>query len=294
MKKILLLGEGGYIGNSFKEYMSKFPNYQIDTVSSMNREWTKMSFAEYDVVYNVSGLAHSNARQASEDLYYEVNGRLPVEMANKAKVESVPLFIHMSSMIIYGNMSKLGRKKIIGSDTIAEPDGVYGKSKIMAEEGLMLLEDSNFRIAIIRPPLIYGEHARDNFPRLVKFALTSPIFPDVYNEQSMIYVDNLCELIRLIIENKTGGIYFPQEPEYIHTSNLVKDISQAAGKRMLVTKIFNPILRLASGKIRFVRKAFGSLIYDQELSRHFDWKYCVVPYEETVRRIAEKYRGEGR
>ena len=129
MKKILLLGEGGYIGSSFKEYMSKFPNYHIDTVSSMNGEWKKQNFSGYDAVYNVSGLAHANARQASEDLYYEVNGMLPIEMARKAKAEHVPLFIHMSSMIIYGNMSKLGQKKAIGLNTAAEPEGVYGKAK---------------------------------------------------------------------------------------------------------------------------------------------------------------------
>lgn len=295
MKKILVVGKGGFVSNSFVRYMDKFEaGYQITVISSMNHEWEQHDFTGFDAVYNASGLAHANAKDGNDELYYEVNGRLPGEIAIKAKAEGVPVYITMSSQIIYGDISGISKKQIISADTKPIPDGIYGKSKIMGEESVLKLADDSFRVAIIRPPMIYSENAPENFERLCKFAIKSPIFPNLYNEQSMIYADNLCELIRLIIENKAGGIYFPQEPEYIHTSKLVKDISKAAGKRMLVTKIFNPMLKLVSGKIRFVRKAFGSLVYDKKLSGHFDWKYCVVPYEETVRRIAEKYDGGGR
>lgn len=290
MKKILVVGKGGFVSNTFVNYMEKFGSqYQITVVSSMNHEWEQYDFTGYDAVYNASGLAHANAIDGSDELYYEVNGRLPGEIAAKAKAENVPLYISMSSQIIYGDMTGVGKKKVINSNTKPTAEGIYGKSKIMGEREVLQYADDKFKTAIIRPPMIYSENAPENFERLCKFAVKSPIFPNLYNEQSMIYADNLCELLRLIIENQAGGIYFPQEPEYIHTSKLVKDISKVSGKKMWVTKIFNPILRLVSGKIRFVRKAFGSLVYDKSLSGHFDWKYCVVPYKETVRRIAEKY-----
>lgn len=290
MKKVLVVGKGGFVSNSFVNYMEQFnTKYQVTVISSMNHEWEQYDFSRFDAVYNASGLAHANAKDGSDELYYEVNGRLPVEIAAKAKDEGVPVYVTMSSQIIYGDMSGIGKKQVISAATKPSPEGIYGKSKIMGEEGALKLADDSFHIAIIRPPMIYSENAPENFARLCKFAIKSPIFPNLYNEQSMIYADNLCELIRLIVENQVGGVFFPQEPEYIHTSKLVKDISIAAGKKMLVTKIFNPILRLVSGKIRFVRKAFGSLVYDKNLSKHFDWNYCVVSYDETVRRIAEKY-----
>lgn len=290
MKKILVVGKGGFVSNTFVNYMKKFGSqYQVTVISSMNHEWEHYDFTGYDAVYNASGLAHANAIDGSDELYYEVNGRLPGEIAAKAKAENVPLYISMSSQIIYGDMTGVGKKNVITSDTKPTAEGIYGKSKIMGEREVLQYADDKFKTAIIRPPMIYSENAPENFERLCKFAVKSPIFPNLYNEQSMIYADNLCELLRLIIENQVGGIYFPQELEYIHTSKLVKDISKVAGKKMWVTKIFNPVLRLVSGKIRFVRKAFGSLVYDKSLSGHFDWKYCVVPYEETVNRIAEKY-----
>lgn len=290
MKKILLVGQNGYIGSAFERYMSTFSEYSVSSVSSLNYEWQKCDFSDYDAVYNVSGLAHANARQASEKEYYNVNGVLPVKIAEKAKKEAVPLFVHMSSMIIYGDMSELGKAKIIDETTVPDAEGVYGKSKIMSEKGLMELADSKFKVALIRPPLIYGEDAQDNFRRLVKFAVSSPVFPDIKNKQSMLYIDNLCELVRLIIDESCGGIFYPQQEKYIVTSQLVRDIAGKAGHSIFITKAFNPILKLLSNKMAFVRKAFGNLTYDMSISNHFEGKYRIVNYEDSVKRIAERMK----
>lgn len=291
-KKVILVGIGGYIGGKFTEYINKnYPDWQIDAVDSMNRKWAEADFTGYDAVYNVSGLAHANARQVSEELYYQVNGQLPIDVATKAKAEGVPLFVQMSSQIVYGDMSGLGEEKMLTPETVPAEPTVYGKSKMMAERGLQKLVDDKFQVAIMRPPLIYSEYARDNFPRLVNFAKKMPIFPKLKNKQSMVYVDNLCELIKLIIENNKGGIYYPQQECYIEISKIVKDIADAVGNKMWQTRIFNPALRLLSKvpQLGFIHKAFGSIAYDMEMSNHFDGKYRVVSYEESIRRISKAH-----
>ena len=288
----MLIGIGGYRGGKFTEYINNhYPDWQIDAVDSMNRKWAEADFSGYDAVYNVSGLAHANARQGSEELYYQVNGQLPIDVATKAKEEGVPLFVQMSSQIVYGDMSGLGEEKMITAETVPSEPTVYGKSKMMAERGLMALVDDNFQVAIMRPPLIYSEFARDNFPRLVNFAKKVPIFPKLENKQSMVYVDNLCELVKLVIEHNQGGIYYPQQECYIGTSKIVADIAKAVGNKMWQTRIFNPALRLLSKvpKLGFIHKAFGSIAYDMDLSNHFDGKYRVVSYEESIRRIANAH-----
>jgi len=290
MKKVILIGVGGYIGSKFIEYINtNYPDWQVDAVDSMNRKWFENSFHGYDAVYNVSGLAHANARKGSEEQYYAVNGQLPIDVATKAKAEGVPLFIQMGSQIVYGDMSKLGEEKMIYSETIPSEPTIYGRSKMMAERGLKELECDSFQVAYLRPPLVYSESARDNFARLVNFAKKMPIFPILKNNQSMVYIDNLCELIRLIIENNKGGIYFPQQEVYIETSKMVADIAKAIGNKMWQTRIFNPFLSLLSKipQMGFIRKAFGSLTYDIELSNHFNGKYRVVSYEESICRIAK-------
>ena len=292
MKKVMLVGIGGYIGGKFTEYINKnYPDWKLDAVDSMHGIWKGADFHGYDAVYNVSGLAHANARQGSEELYYAVNGQLPIDVAKKAKEEGVPLFVQMSSQIVYGDMSGRGEEKIITAETIPSEPTIYGKSKMMAERGLQELVDDTFQVAIMRPPLIYSEFARDNFPRLVNFAKKMPIFPKLENKQSMVYVDNLCELIKLIIENNKGGIYYPQQECYIETSKMVADIAKAVGNKMWQTRIFNPALRFFSKfeKFGFIHKAFGSIAYDMNLSNHFDGKYRVVSYDESIQRIAKAH-----
>lgn len=290
MKKVMMIGVGGYIGGKFMDYINRnYPDWRVDAVDSMNNRWADVDFHDYDAVYNVSGLAHANARQGTEEQYYAVNGQLPINVATKAKSEGVPMFVQMSSMIVYGDMSPLGEEKNIFADTVPSQPTIYGKSKMMAEDGLLKLEDAIFKVAIMRPPLIYSENARDNFPRLVNFAKNMPIFPNLKNRQSMVYVDNLCELIHLIIENNQGGTYYPQQEVYIETSKIVHDIAKAVGNHMWQTKLFNPFLRLFSKKLSFIQKAFGNITYDMSISNHFDGKYRVVSYEESIERIAKAH-----
>lgn len=293
MKRVMLIGIGGYVGGKFTEYINKYyPDWQVDAVDSMNEIWADADFRGYDAVYNVSGLAHANARRGTDEQYYAVNGQLPIAVAKKAKLEGVPLFVQMSSQIVYGDMSGLGEDKTITLDTTPSEPTIYGKSKMMAERGLLKLVDDKFQVAIMRPPLIYSEYARDNFPRLVKFAKKMPVFPKIKNKQSMIYVDNLCELVRLIIENNQGGIYYPQQEVYIETSKIVYDIAKSVGNKIWMTPIFNPILKLLSKMkiFAFIRKAFGNIAYDMEMSNHFDGKYRVVSYIESIRRIANAHK----
>jgi nucleoside-diphosphate-sugar epimerase len=57
--------------------------------------------------------------------------------------------------------------------------------------------------------MVYGKGCRGNYPKLAKLAVKTPIFPDVDNKRSMIHIDNLCEFVRLLIDDYRGGLFFP-------------------------------------------------------------------------------------
>ena len=284
--KILVIGKNGYISKCFQEYMSCYANDVVKAISVRDDAWKNMSFAGFDAVFNTAALAHNNARKGTDEEFINLNVKLPFEIANKAKQDKVPIFIHMSSLIVYGNPSGINKFNPITRDTIPNPDNIYGKSKYTGEIELRKLEDENFKIALIRSPRVYGEKDTDSIQQLTRFAKTMPIFPDVKNSISMIYSDNLCELVRLIAESKQGGTYYPQQERYICTSEMVKDISVAAGHKLFLTKVFNPILRLVGKKVRLVSKVFGNEGFDMSVSNHFGGKYRVVSYEESVDRLA--------
>lgn len=104
------------------------------------------------------------------------------------------------------------------------------------------LVTNNFMISHIRPPMVYGANSKGSFPLLVKLANKKPIFPNYENKRSMIYIKNLCEFFRLVIDGKIPGELHPQNSEYIKTSNLVSSNAKNKNHRVIQTKIFNPLI----------------------------------------------------
>lgn len=281
MKNVLITGKNSYVGTSVENWLMKDGNsYKVDTIDMIDGSWKEKDFSTYDVVFHVAGIAHVSSDPKMEELYYKVNRDLTIETAKKAKDEGVKQFIFMSSIIVYGDSSK--EKNIIDRDTIPTPSNFYGDSKLQAEEGLNKLGSDEFKIVVLRPPMIYGKGSKGNYPRLASFARKSPIFPDIENERSMLHIDNLCELIKLMIDNEESGLFFPQNKEYVSTSEIVRTIAEVHGKKIRMTKVFNPILKRMYG-LGVVNKAFGNLVYEMDMSEYGKGEYRVRGFRETIK-----------
>ncbi|MBR5022779.1 MAG: NAD-dependent epimerase/dehydratase family protein [Oscillospiraceae bacterium] len=273
MKKILITGANSFIGTSVETYLREnFPReYVVDTVDMIDGSWREKDFSDYDSVFHVAGIAHSDSGKISEEkakLYYAVNTDLTVETAKKAKADGIKQFVFMSSAIVYGESAPIGKNRVITKDTPTSPKNCYGDSKVQAENGIRPLNDDSFKVVILRPPMIYGKGSKGNYPLLAKLALKTPVFPDVKNQRSMLYVGNLCEFVRLMVENEESGTFWPQNAEYSNTGEMVKMIATAHGKKLLLVKGFDWALKLMSHLTGLVNKAFGSLCYEKELSEY--------------------------
>ncbi|NMA49282.1 MAG: NAD-dependent epimerase/dehydratase family protein [Tissierellia bacterium] len=280
MKKILITGANSYIGTSLEKWLGNYPDkYCVDTIDMRDGSWKEKNFSYYDVVFHVAGIAHIKETKDNQELCYKVNRDLAFETAKKAKTDGVKQYIFLSSMSVYGI-----EKGIIDGNTPLNPKTNYGKSKLQAEELIRPLGDNTFKVAILRPPMIYGKGCKGNYPRLAKLAMKVPFFPDVDNKISMIYIDNLCELIRLLIDDCSNGLFFPQNIEYIKTSEMVKLIAEVHGKTLRMTKLFNPILRLLN--VSTVNKVFGDLVYDMSMSEYYS-DYRIYRFTESVKMTEE-------
>lgn len=272
MKRILITGANSYIGICVERHLNHWPEqYQVDTLDMIGDDWQKKSFRGYDAVFHVAGIVHQEKTKhdlQQEELYDRVNARLPVEVAAKAKAEGVRQFLFMSSMSVYGLVAPVGNVVTITADTPLCPTDNYGISKKKAEEGLAALTDGRFKIAVLRPPMIYGKGCKGNYVTLAKLAKKLPVFPWVENQRSMLYVENLAEFIRLLIEDEAEGVFCPQNEEYVNTSDLVSQIAHANGRDILMIKGFSWALKLLRTVTALPDKAFGSLCYDYELSRY--------------------------
>lgn len=269
MKTILITGAGSFVGTTVQRHLETLQDkYSVTAIGTKKGEWKELDFSQFDVVYHVAGLAHSDVGKVSEEIkrkYYAVNTDLAIDVAKKAKSEGVKQFIFMSSAIVYGDSAPIGVEKMIGRNTPYSPANFYGDSKVQAEKGLLPLADEAFKVVILRCPMIYGKQGKGNFPILENMAQKMPLFPKIENKRSMLYVGNLAEFVRLMIENEENGIFWPCNREWSNTSELVKMIAECHGKKVRLIPGFGWALKGMSHLTGYVNKAFGNLAYESGL-----------------------------
>ena len=260
MKRVLITGRNSYIGNAVEEWLTQWPQeYSVDKISVRDESWRTLNWQNYDVLIHVAGIAHNSSDASLEDEYYRVNRDLTVEIAKKAKVDNIKHFVNMSSIIVFGT-----KQEEITPLTNPHPDNFYGDSKLQAEVELNKLAEPNFKIVHVRPPMVYGKNSKGNFPLLAKISVKTPIFPMYKNKRSMVYIKNLTELLRLVIDNELDGYLHPQNPEHVQTSDLVKYIAKANNHKLFETSFFNFMIKPLS-KVGIVNKVFGNLYYSYDM-----------------------------
>ncbi len=317
MKTVLITGANSYIGTSFEAYVHKHyaDQLSITTIDMIDGSWRSTPFTTtdpetgeqrpYDIIFHVAGLAHADVGHVDEETkkrYYAVNTDLAIETATKAKADGCSQFVFMSSMIVYGKQTH------ITASTRPHPSNFYGDSKWKADKGVRKLasprssdstgdserggqknSEQKFTVTVLRPPMIYGRGSKGNYPTLSKLARKVPVFPSYQNKRSMLYIENLCEFLAQVMIKGLGGVYFPQNREYSSTSDIVRNISKVAGRKVIITMALNPAVEIAKKcPIRKIRelasKAFGDAWYEQDMSTYEGLDYQKVNLKTSIRR----------
>lgn len=278
MKNILVTGKNSYIASCFKDFI-KDSQYSVNLITVRDYSWQFTSFESYDTVIHAAALVHENKNTA--DQYDKVNVELTFELAKKAKKEGVKHFIFLSTMSVYG----LNTGHITAS-TPLNPNTPYGHSKAKAEDRLRALGSKEFIVTIIRPPMVYGPNCKGNFKTLYKIANIVPIFPNVNNKRSAIFIDNLSEFIKIVIDERIEGTLFPQNKEYLNTSEAISLLSETSSKRVYLSKLAGLGVNLLIFSPT-VQKAFGSLTYDPNLpGGPIDLDYNLVNFKDSIKKSA--------
>ena len=282
MKRILITGANSFVGTNIERWLMKEPaKFAVDTVNTMNEAWKQVDYRLYDAVFHVAGIAHVDPKPEMAPLYYKVNRDLAIEVAKWAKEHGVKQFIYMSSRIVY-RASKSMKANITTPDTLPDPNDFYGDSKLQAEKGLNELACDTFKVAIIRPPMIYGPGNKGNLPRLAWLAQKTPIFPAWHNKRSMLHVYNLAEFIKQVIVREMGGTFFPQNKEYADTVEIVRCFAKEHGHKVWITRMFNPFVWLGAKFLPPIPKMFADSYYVQEMSQ-YDFDYQVISFEDSLK-----------
>lgn len=264
MIRVCITGAGSYIGSHIAAHLAQMPSgFQVAELD-VSQPWDPGLLRGFDAVIHVAGIAHQKETQENQAQYTAVNRDLAIKVSKAAKEAGVRQFVFFSSMSVYGLTT--GH---IEAHTQPAPNTAYGQSKWEAEQQLRLLESDAFRVAVLRPPMVYGKGCRGNYPRLAALAVSLPFFPYVENERSMLYISVLCSFVQRLLESGEGGLYFPQNREYVSTAALVKQVAQCHGKRIWLVRGFGWLVKKLTGRVGVVGKVFGSLTYAKEMSVAF-------------------------
>ena len=279
MKKVLVTGASGFVGSYFlKKYQQK---YNFESFSFLNDDFSNLDLCSVDVIVHLSALVHQMGG-ASYTEYFRINVIQTLDLAKKAKLNGVKQFIFMSSVKVYGEESDVPYTEL----TPCRPQDDYGKSKLEAENQLKKLEDKNFKVVIIRTPIVYGYGVKANIRSLINLVQRVSFLPfgKINNRRSMIYVGNLCFVVDHIIQEKRYGLFLVADKKTLSTTQMIEYIAMVLDKKVYLFKVpfFASLLHLL--KPSFYKRLFESL----EIESSFEKE---LPYE-TLDGIRYMIKGE--
>lgn len=229
-----------------------------------------------DVVVHLAGLNH-----VISDVGTLKKQNLGVAIAlGAAAIEyRVKRLIYISTIKVHGEHFADGYE--VQPDSPANPQDDYAASKWQAEQALrMLLRGKDVELVVIRPPLVYGPGAGENFMRLVSLAKSNiPLpFGEINNRRSMLSVLNLTDFIIKCLDHKNaaGETFVISDKESYSTHEIMARIRRFLG---LEERIFSfPPVALSMclkifGLSDVESRLFGSLVIDSSLaSEKLDWQ----------------------
>lgn len=219
-KNVIVFGGSGFIGSHLIDSLDN----TIDRIISIdvkppknivkNVEYivadvrdlsTLESFENIDIIYNFAAIHTTPGHEHHE--YYETNIMGAIEICKFATKCNVKEIVFTSSISVYGP----GEDQKIET-TELKPTSSYGYSKMIAERVHRDWQgsDSNNKITIVRPAVVFGHGEGGNFTRLATL-LSKGIF--IYpgrkdTIKACIYVKDLLEAISYAKEINRGEVTF--------------------------------------------------------------------------------------
>jgi nucleoside-diphosphate-sugar epimerase len=254
---IYITGITGFVGHNLDQYLSKKNNVQGVSRNPSEGVLTYSNFFKNMIcskaIVHLAGKAHDLKKISEEADYFEANTELTKLVFDKFLQSDSEVFIYMSSVKAVADSID----KILTEEFIPNPVTVYGKSKLAAENYILsknIPEDK--RVYILRPCMIHGPNNKGNLNLLYSFVSKGIPYPfgKYINRRSFVSVENLCFIIKELIDNTKieSGIYNIADDTSLSTIDLVQVISEVLCKPAR-------ILKLPKLFIRFIAKV-GDLV----------------------------------
>ena len=324
MKKILITGASGFIGQSLIKYLLNLNKSIRGTVRSTSfllfntklehvfieninhkTDWRE-SLNGVDCIIHCAGRAHvMKAKEEDEQkIYQSINVDGTKQLVKQAIEFKVKRFIFLSSIKVNGestscdNFDKIlnkQKKTIFTYTDVPRPEDLYAKSKLEAEKFLSQISSKkNIEVVVVRLPLVYGNGVKGNLARLIKLVRSGIPLPLslVKNQRSMIGIDNLIDLLIRCIDHPeaNGKTFLASDGEDLSTPELIKFIASSMGKKANLFPFPISMLKFLGsvfGKREEINRLVGSLRIDNSYTKEtLNWT-PLISVEEGIKRMVQ-------
>ena len=217
MKKILVVGSKGQLGNCFRKLASDFDSeFEFNFTDSTELDITDGNAVEdfisdYKPHFCINAAAYTAVDLAEKEVEkaFAVNADAVANLAEACK-NSNTILIHISTDYVFDGDTNISYSE----DHVTNPQGVYGASKLKGEE---LAMDHNPRTIIIRTSWLYSEFNKNFVKTMLNlFSIKDElgIVSDQFGQPTN--ANDLAEAVMKIISSdpKTFGVFhFSNYPE---------------------------------------------------------------------------------
>jgi nucleoside-diphosphate-sugar epimerase len=232
-----------------------------------------------DAVIHTAARVHQMDDHAADPLaeFRRVNVAGTQRLAEQAAETGVRRLVFVSSVKVMGGE----RERPYSESDAPAPADPYGVSKWEAEQALAAVAGrTSLRVAVLRPPLVYGPGVKANMLALVKAVARGLPLPlgAVENRRSFVFVDNLVDAAIACAEHPAaaGRTYFVSDQEDVSTAELLRRLGRHLGRSARLLPVPPAALRLAGrllGKGAAMDRLLGSLAVDSgALGRELSWR----------------------
>ncbi len=262
-------------------------------------DW-RAALAGCDAVVHLAARVHVMRDEAADPLaaYRHVNTAGTLALAEQAAASGARVFVFASTVKVLGEASPRGRP-FTDVDPPAPVDP-YAVSKAEAERGLAdIAVRTGMRVAVLRPPLVYGPGVGANFLRLLRTVARGMPLPlgAIDNRRSLVYVGNLAAAVGFCLEREEArGTFLVSDGEDLATPELVRRIAAALGRRPRLVPVPPGLLRGAGtllGKGAEIERLLGDLAVAPTGLARLGWKPPFTA-DEALRETAAWYRSLAR
>jgi nucleoside-diphosphate-sugar epimerase len=224
---IAVTGASGFVGRNLIPYLKSI-NYNVLAFSRSNNLAYSNFVSSFlnnnnvDAIIHLAGKAHDLKKTIRPSEYFEANTDLTIRIFNEFLNSNASTFIYFSSIKAVTDKGSLP----ITEEFNADPNSVYGKSKLKAETYIQsILIPESKKVFILRPCMVHGPGNKGNLNLLYKLVSKNLPWPlgAFDNLRSFCSIDNLLFIIKELIESEDilSGVYNVADDEPLSTNSII-------------------------------------------------------------------------